>query len=54
MQNGANNTPPEETKQYFEVHLDSSGGGFRGLPEDLELQLKQANFTTKQIQDHPA
>ena len=35
-QNGSHNTPPEETKQYFEVHLDSAAGGFRGLPEDLE------------------
>jgi P21-Rho-binding domain len=43
----------EETKQY-EVQIDAESGGFKGLPEDLEQQLKKSNFNTKQIKEHPA
>eukprot|EP00347_Sterkiella_histriomuscorum_P022722 403337408 len=45
----------QEERMQYEVELDPNNGiGFKGLPEDLEQQLRKSNFNAQQIQQNPA
>ena len=40
----------EEEKQKYEIEVDmNSQIGFKGLPKEIEQQLKQSNFNQEQI-----
>ncbi len=41
-----------EEKKEYEVVVDATGE-IRGLPEDLENQLKRSHFNVEQIKQHP-